>query len=152
MSFAKRQRIFGYANLTVIPWKIQVNIKLGRLLYTQHLCWGVYSFHLPICPFVCSFICSFVHPSHSWNLWQKFFTELRESFSSGVYLKNHSSESIHIWTIGTLEGGLSFHDSWPQGPCPRVGLEVKIEDTFKKYLFYFSVMETTYADSLSDMV
>ena len=45
---------------------------------------------------------------------------------------NHSSESIHIWTIGTLEGRLSFHDSWAQGPYPRVGLEVKIWDTFKK--------------------
>ena len=42
-----------------------------------------------------------------------------------------SSERIHFWTIGTLEGRISFHDSWPQGPCPRVGLEVKIY-TFKK--------------------
>ena len=70
--------------------------------------------------------CLFVRPSGSWNLLQKFFTELPESFSSGVYLMNHSSESIHIWTISTLEGWLSFHDSWPQAPCPRVGLEVKI--------------------------
>ena len=62
----------------------------------------------------------------------KFFAELHESFSSGVYLMNHSSESIHIWTIGTREGRLLFHDSWLQGPCPRVGLEVKIFDTFKK--------------------
>ena len=46
-----------------------------------------------------------------------FFTDLRESFSSGVSLTNHSSESIHIWTIGTLKGRLSFHDSWLQGPC-----------------------------------
>ena len=45
---------------------------------------------------------------------------------SGVYLTNRSSESIHIWTIGTLEGRLSFPDSSPQGPCPGVGLEVKI--------------------------
>ena len=45
---------------------------------------------------------------------------------------NHSSESNHIWTIGTLEGWLSFHDSWPQVPCPRVGQEVKIWDIFKK--------------------
>ena len=29
-------------------------------------------------------------------------------------------------------GSVSFHDSWPQGPCPKVGLEVKIWDTFKK--------------------
>ena len=43
-----------------------------------------------------------------------------------------SSENIHIWTIGTLKGQLSFHDSSPQGPCPGVGLEVKTLDTFKK--------------------
>ena len=32
-------------------------------------------------------------------------------FSESSYLDSHSSESIHIWTIGTLEGRLSFHDS-----------------------------------------
>ena len=51
---------------------------------------------------------------------------LRQSFSSGVYLSNYSSESIHIWTIVTLEGWHSLHDHGPQGPCPGVGLEVKI--------------------------
>ena len=55
---------------------------------------------------------------------------LRQSFICkffrSSYLDSHSSESIHIWTIGTLEGRLSFHDSWPQGPCPGVELEVKI--------------------------
>ena len=55
---------------------------------------------------------------------------LRPSFISkfykSSYLDSHSSESIHIWTIGTLEGRLSFHDSWPQGWCPGVRLEVKI--------------------------
>ena len=73
-------------------------------------------------PFVGSYVRSFVLPSRSWN----YFKVLRASNSSGVYLTNHSSESIHIWTIGTLEGLLSFHDSSPQGPCPGVGLEVKI--------------------------
>ena len=29
---------------------------------------------------------------------------LRQSFSSGVYLSNYLPESIHIWTIVTLEG------------------------------------------------
>ena len=53
-------------------------------------------------------------------------------FSKSSYLNSHSSESIHIWTIGTLEGRLSFHDSWPQGWCPGMGLEVKLWDTFKK--------------------
>ena len=78
--------------------------------------------------FIHSFICLFVLPSRSWN----YFKVLRSSNSSGVYLTNHSSESIHIWTIGTLKGQLSFHDSSPQGPCPGVGLEVKTLDTFKK--------------------
>ena len=52
------------------------------------------------------------------------FVELLQSFtltflSSGVYLTNHSSESIPVWTRGTLEGQLSFHDSSPQGPCKK---------------------------------
>ena len=51
---------------------------------------------------------------------------LRSSNLSGVYFTNHSSESIHFWTIGTLEGRLSFHDSSAHGPCPGMGLEVKI--------------------------
>ena len=93
-------------------------------LYPWHLCRGVYSFHLSICMFIRSFFHSFVLPSPacSWN----YFKVLRASNSSGVYLTNHSSESIHIWTIGTLEGRLSFHGSSPQGLCPGVGLEVKI--------------------------
>ena len=57
---------------------------------------------------------------------------LRQSFifkfSKSSYLESHSSESIHIWTIGTLEGRLSFHISWPRGWCLGMGLE----DTFKK--------------------
>ena len=38
-------------------------------------------------------------------------------FSKSSYLDSHSSESIHICTIGTLEGWLSFHISWHQGWC-----------------------------------
>ena len=103
-----------------------------NLLYPRHLCRGVYSFRLSVHPFVCSFVCSFVGsfvlPSRSWN----YFKVLSSSNSSGVFLTNHSSKSIHIWTIGTLEGRPSFHDSSPQGRWPGVGLEVKIYDTFKK--------------------
>ena len=51
---------------------------------------------------------------------------LRQSFSSGVYLSNYISGGIHIRTIVTLEGWHSLHDHGPQGPCPGVGLEVKI--------------------------
>ena len=32
------------------------------------------------------------------------FVEFVSSFSSGVYLSNYLQESIHIWTIVTLEG------------------------------------------------
>ena len=60
-----------------------------------------------VCTYVRLFVRSFVLPSHSWNS----FKVLLASNSSGVYLTNHSSESVHIWTIGTLEGRLSFHDS-----------------------------------------
>ena len=64
----------------------------------------------------------FVHPSRSWNLSKKFC----EGFSSGLYITNYSSESIHIWTMGTLEDLLPCHLFWPLGSSPGVGLEVKI--------------------------
>ena len=47
-------------------------------------------------------------------------------FSKSSYLDSPLSESIHIWTIGTLACWLSFHISWPKGWCPGMGLEVKI--------------------------
>ena len=122
------------------------------LLYPRHLCRGVYSFRLSVRPFVCSFICSFfvrlfVFPSRSWN----YFKVLRASNSCGVYLTNHSSESIHIWTIGTLGGRLSFHDSSPKGPCPGGGARGQNLGQLKNVFFYFFVMEPTYTDSWSDM-
>ena len=86
-------------------------------LYPRHLCRGVYSFRLSVRMFVRSYFL----PSRGICV-----KVLRQSFSSGVYLSNYSSESIHIWTIVTLEGWHSLHDHGPQGPCPGVGLEVKI--------------------------
>ena len=56
------------------------------------------------------------------TLWQSFICK----FFKSSYLDSYSSESVHIWTIGTLEGRLSFHDSWPQRWCPGMGPEVKI--------------------------
>ena len=47
-------------------------------------------------------------------------------FSSDVYLSNHWSEITGIWNIVTLEGWHLHHDFRPQGPCPSVGLGVKI--------------------------
>ena len=66
--------------------------------------------------FVFPFICLFVHYFVSSFICDSvLFVELLRSFAlkflKWVYLTNHSSESIHIWTIGTLEGQLSFHDS-----------------------------------------
>ena len=72
--------------------------------------------------FVRSFVRSFVLPSVTWNLRQSFASK----FLKWCYLSNYSSEIIHIWTIVTLEGWHSLHDRGPQGPCPGVGLEVKI--------------------------
>ena len=99
--------------------------KYSKLWTVQfHYTPGIYAegYIVFIFPFVRTYVCSLVHsvlrvfviPSCSWN----YFKLLRESSSSGIYLSNHSSESIHIWTLGTLEGPLLFHD-------PRVGLEVK---------------------------
>ena len=47
-------------------------------------------------------------------------------FSNDVYLSNHYSESTDILNIVTLEGWHLHLDFRPQGPCPSVGLEVKI--------------------------
>ena len=90
-------------------------------LYPRHLCRPVYSFRLSVRPFVCSFVRSYFR--HVCRICVKV---LRQSFSSGGYLSNYLSESIHIWTIATLEGWHSLHDPGPLGPCPWVGLEVKI--------------------------
>ena len=103
-----------------------------KLLYPRHLCRRVYSFRVSVRPFVCSFVRSYFR--HVCRICVKV---LRQSFSSGVYLSNYLSESIHIWTIVTLEGWHSFHDPGPQGPCPGVGLEVKIWDTFKSVFSNF---------------
>ena len=46
---------------------------------------------------------------------------------------SHQPLRKHLYlTIDTLEGQPSFHDSWPQDPCPRVGLEVKSRTHFIK--------------------
>ena len=64
-------------------------------------------------PFVHSSVLMFVRMFVQSSL--EFTTKLHESFSSEVYLTNYSSKSIHIWTMGTLEGLLPYHGFWPQG-------------------------------------
>ena len=45
------------------------------LLYSRHLCRGVYSFRLSICLFIHSYVRSFVIPSSSWN-YLKFYVKV----------------------------------------------------------------------------
>ena len=90
----------------------------STMFIPPHLCRGVYSFHLSVRLFVCSFL----HTSfRRVEFASKFCVKV-----SQAYLSNYLSESIHIWTIVTLEGWHSLHDHGPQGSCPGVGLEVKI--------------------------
>ena len=92
-------------------------IPFASLFYTP----GIYAegYIVFVFLFVCWFVRSFVLPSCLWN----YFKVLRASNSSGVYLTNHSSESIHIWTMGTLKGRLSFHGT--PGYMPRGGARGK---------------------------
>ena len=86
---------------------------LHTCMHTNHYTPSIYAegYIVFVFPFIRWYVRSFVRTS--WN----YYKVLRARNLSGVYLTNHSSESIHIWTIGTLEGRLSFHDSSPQGPC-----------------------------------
>ena len=68
---------------------------------------GVYSF----CLSIWTFIYTFCHICGSFTL----------KFLRWVYLSNNSSESIHTWVMGTLEGLLTFHKFLPPGFMPRGG-------------------------------
>ena len=60
--------------------------------------------------FVRSYVHSFVCDSVTYvEFTTKFYVQVSQV--GYIYLTNHSSESIHIWTIGTLEDWLSFYDS-----------------------------------------
>ena len=56
---------------------------------------------------------------------------------------NQPSQTIHIWTIGTQKGLLSFHEFGPQGPCPgaklELGLKVKSRSLFKCVVYNVNV-------------
>ena len=88
---------------------VRMQKRIGYKIFTIFYTPGSYAegYIVFISLFVRSYVCSFI---------QSWFHPIREllqfyikSFSGGVYLTNHSSESIHIWTIGTLEGWLLFH-------------------------------------------
>ena len=75
---------------TKTPMIMKLDMQL-MVQYCLYLCRGVYSFRLSIHPFVRwdvhSSVCAFVT---FMEFMTKFFTELHASFSSGVYLTNHT--------------------------------------------------------------
>ena len=107
--------------------KLSTHYMVGFCVVTSNYTPGIYAdgYIVFVFPFVCSSVCMFVR-SYFRHVCRICVKVLRQSFSSGVYLSNYLSESIHIWTIVTLEGWHSLHDRGPQGPCPGVGLEVKL--------------------------
>ena len=75
-----------------------------------------------VCSFVHLFVRSFVLPSVTWNLRQSFALKfLKCCISQQLLIRKHS------YLDHSYPGGLAF-TPWPrpQGPCPGVGLEVKI--------------------------
>ena len=60
-----------------------------------------------------------------YSLWRLRSRHATFKFCLSPYLNNHSSETFQIWSMDTLEGLLSIHESRPKGPCWGVGPEVK---------------------------
>ena len=56
---------------------------------------------------------------------------------------NQPYQTIHVRTIGTLKGLISFHEFGPQGPCPGIGLKVKIRSLFKCVVYNVNVSSLT---------
>ena len=115
------------------------------LLYTRHLCRGVYSFRLSIRPFIRSM------PVRNFVL----FVELLQSFTL-KQLEWSISHQPHIRKHSYLDhrypAGSAFipwlYTLWS---LPWGGARGQKLGHLLKVFFYFSVMETTYADSWSDM-
>ena len=80
-----------------------------------------------VCSFVRSFVRSFVLPSVAWNLCQSFALKFLKWYISQQLLIRKHSYLDHC----SLECWHSLHNPGPQGPCPGVGLEVNILDSFK---------------------
>ena len=62
------------------------------------------------------------------------------------YLDNHSSESIHTWIIGTLQGCFDSMTLDP-GYMLGIGLEVKIKYIFKNSISELNFTRSPYLDS-----
>ena len=94
----------------------------------------VYSFRLPVRPFVCSFVLP--------SVCRICVKVLRQSFSSGVYLSNYLLESIYIRTIVTLFR-VGIH-SRTRGSMPRGGARGQNLGHLKKCFF---VLESPNVDT-----
>ena len=115
-----------------------------HLLYPWHLCRGVYSFRLSICMFVRSFVRTsipFVELFQSLKCKQ-----LEWSISHKLLIRKHS------YLDHRYPGGSAFIP-WllTSGSMPRSGARGQNLWHLLKVFFYFSVMESTDADSWSDM-
>ena len=97
-----------------LRWRLVYTVCHSLCIFWMHFSMVKHIFSSPAC--CCSHPCH-PCPRHTISFMFEFFKT--------SYLDNHSSESIHIWTYPG--GQLPFHDSClTQGPCPRVGLQVRI--------------------------
>ena len=111
-----------------------------HLLYPWHLCWRVYSFRLSVCMFVRDSV-PFVELLQSFML--KF---LKLGISHQPLIRKHSYlDHRYPWGFAFIPWLLT------PGSMSQGGARGKKLGHLKKVFFYFSVMETTYADSWSDM-
>ena len=54
-----------------------------------------------------------------------------------VYIQETLIRKYSYLVMGSSESLLTFHKFWPQGPCPGVGLELKVWDTLKSVMLLF---------------
>ena len=116
---------------------IGINLSV-TVLYPWHLCRGVYSFRLSGRMFVRNFV---------------LFMELLQSFTLKQFEWSISHQPLireHSYLDHRYPGGSSFIP-WllTQGSMPRGG--ARGQNLGHLVFFYFSVIETTYADSWLDM-
>ena len=105
-----RKAFYGSKHLTNLPESKVKDVRIISLAYANSLFKNIFSLPVRSTRRAIAIIPVFR---------VRVLVTLRQSFifkfSKSSYLDSHSSESIHIWTIGTLEGRLSFHIAWPQG-------------------------------------
>ena len=102
-------------------------------LYPQHLCWGVYSFHLSVHPFVCSFVRNFIP-----------FVELLQSFKLKQLKWSISHQPLirkHSYLDHRYPGGSTFIP-WllTPGSMTRGGARGQNLGHLSKVFFYFFLL------------